>query len=365
MNVGGPAVLLAELVGGLPKAEFEHTLITGRCESNEVDYLDSHQLDSDVIYLNKVQRSLLPLSDIRSFFELVNLIRKLKPDVIHTHTSKAGALGRIAGKLAAPRAKIIHTFHGHLLYGYFSPFKTKLITSLEKLLAFITDELVAVTQQVKNDLLQAGIGHGNNWHVIRPGLAIPAHLSKVESRNKLGIRVNTFSIAWVGRFTDIKDPLLAIRSLEKLLPEHLSKVQLTMAGDGELLQSCRDYVDKRNLPVEFVGWCNDISPLLYASDLLLISSKNEGMPVVIVEAALRGVPTLSTSVGGVGEFIKNGVSGYLAQNSDELGASLQRVITNEMQRMTIAKNAIVLSRAEFSRELFIAKHMELYRAKKA
>jgi len=365
MNVGGPAILLAELVDGLPKTQFEHTLVTGRCESNEVDYLDGHQLDADVIYLDKVQRSLLPLSDIRSFFELLKLIRKLRPNIIHTHTSKAGVLGRMAGKIAAPKAKVIHTFHGHLLYGYFSPFKTKLIVVLEKFLSTITDDLVAVTRQVQDDLLEAGIGKGNNWHVIRPGLANPVHLSKIESRKKIGTRDDSFSIAWIGRFTDIKNPLLAIQSLEKLLPDQLSRVQLTMAGDGELLQACRDYVSKRNLPVNFLGWCNDISPLLFASDLLLMSSKNEGLPVVIVEAALRGVPTLSTAVGGVGEFIQNRVSGYLVQNSDGLTASLQGVLSDEAERAEIARNAMVLASTEFSRELFIAKHVDLYKAKKA
>lgn len=364
MNIGGPAVLLAELVSGLPKTTFEHILITGRCESNEIDYLDSHKLDTEVIYLDKVRRSLLPIRDIRSFFELLSIIRKLKPDIIHTHTSKAGVLGRIAGKISAPRAKIIHTFHGHLLYGYFSPFRTQLIIKVEKLLSIITDELIAVTQQVKNDLLEAGIGTKNRWHLIRPGLARAVYLSKIDARKKFAISDDSFAIAWIGRFTEIKDPLSAIRSIEKLSPNQLSKVHLTMAGDGELLQSCRDYVSKKGLPVVFLGWCNDIGALLSASDLLLMSSKNEGMPVVIVEAALRAVPTLSTSVGGVSEFIQDGKTGYLSSPLKDLSESLEIVIAEENRRIEISKNAKNLAITEFSRELFINKHVELYMAKK-
>jgi glycosyltransferase involved in cell wall biosynthesis len=364
MNVGGPAVLLSELVHGLPASEIKHTLITGRCEANEIDYLETHKLNSDVIYLEKVRRSLLPFSDFRSFFELIAHIKRLNPDVIHTHTSKAGVLGRIAGKIGAPRAKIIHTYHGHLLYGYFSHFATRLIILLEKFLSLITDDLVAVTNQVRDDLIDAGIGSRNRWHVIRPGLSVPTMLSRDETRKQLEVGDNTFVVAWIGRFTDIKDPLLAIRSLEALDAHELARVNLVMAGDGELLAECREYADSRKLPVIFMGWCLDVSPLLFASDLLLMSSKNEGMPVVIVEAALRGVPTLSTSVGGVGEFIEDGKTGFMAKNSSELASSLQNLLNNEAVRIDVANSARNLATTEFSRELFIAKHLELYRAKK-
>ena len=364
MNVGGPAVLLSELVHGLPTPEIKHTLITGRCEANEIDYLETHKLNSDVIYLEKVRRSLLPFNDFRSFFELISHIKRLNPDVIHTHTSKAGVLGRLAGKIGAPRAKIIHTYHGHLLYGYFSHFATRIIILLEKLLSLITDDLVAVTNQVRDDLIDVGVGSKNRWHVIRPGLSVPTMLSRDETRKQLEIGNNFFVVAWIGRFTDIKDPLLAIRSLEALTVQDLRKVKLVMAGDGELLTECREYAESRSLPVIFLGWCLDVSPLLFASDLLLMSSKNEGMPVVIVEAALRGVPTLSTSVGGVGEFIADGKTGFMAKSSSELASSLQNLLNNEAVRMDVANSARNLANTEFSRELFIAKHLELYRAKK-
>jgi glycosyltransferase involved in cell wall biosynthesis len=228
----------------------------------------------------------------------------------------------------------------------------------------ITDDLVAVTNQVRDDLMYAGIGIKNRWHVIRPGLSVPTTLSRDETRKQLGVSSNFFVVAWIGRFTDIKDPLLAIRSLEALNSDELARVKLIMAGDGELLPECREYAESRKLPVIFMGWCLDVSPLLFASDLLLMSSKNEGMPVVIVEAALRGVPTLSTSVGGVGEFIEDGKTGFIAKNSSELTGSLQSLLNNEALRMGVANNARNHAKTEFSRELFIAKHLELYMDKK-
>ena len=245
MNVGGPAVLISELLTNLPPVEFKHTLITGHCEANEIDFLENHHLESEVIYLDKVQRSLLPIKDLRSFFELYVLLKKLNPDVVHTHTSKAGVLGRLAAKLAVPGALIIHTYHGHLLYGYFSPLITKMIIFLERMLSQISNVLIAVTQQVRDDLLNAGIGSANKWIVIRPGLSIPSTLPKAIFRKKFDIPDSTFVIAWIGRFTDIKDPMLALRTIEKLPTAIRSNVQLIMAGDGELLTKCRQYADQK------------------------------------------------------------------------------------------------------------------------
>jgi hypothetical protein len=158
MNVGGPAVIVADLMRSIDSSKVEQTLITGYCDENEADYLETVATDIKATRIAGLGRSVSLGADIRAFFALVAMIKKIAPDVIHTHTAKAGVLGRFAAILAGPRAKRVHTFHGHLLHGYFTGWKVKLVIAIEKFLAKRTDVLVAVGNQVKNDLLAAGIG---------------------------------------------------------------------------------------------------------------------------------------------------------------------------------------------------------------
>ena len=157
MNVGGPAVLVADLVRNLDPQGFSSVLVTGYCDENESDYLDEVAQDVVAIRIPGLGRSVSPLKDLTAFFLLIKQIRQFKPDVIHTHTAKAGVLGRLAGLLARPQAKRVHTFHGHLLHGYFSSGKTRLVIGLEKALGLFTHRFIAIGNVVKNDLVKAGI----------------------------------------------------------------------------------------------------------------------------------------------------------------------------------------------------------------
>lgn len=359
MNVGGPAVLLSELIKNLPAKEFHHTLITGTCQSNEINYLDSHPLYSEVIYIDEIKRSVLPIADVKSFFKLMKTLKSLKPDIVHTHTSKAGVLGRLAARIATPQAKIIHTYHGHLLYGYFPRWKTSLIVLLEKLLGRFTDTFIGVTNQVKRDLLKAGIGPESKWTVIRPGVTAGAEVEELEARSALNISSDKFVIAWIGRFTDIKNPMLAIKAVEDFRTD--SETLLVMAGAGELWEHCKNYAGSKQLPIKFLGWVSNVNTLLSAADLLLISSKNEGMPVVIVEAALKHVPTLSTNVGGVNEFIQDGKCGVLCStDSESMSRQISELVVDSERMKMLKKTSNQLALAEFSVERMVEKHVSLY-----
>ena len=144
MNVGGPAILISELLKGLNNKDFESFLITGNCESNEVDYLEANNLNFDEIRIKGFGRSLNPISDLKSILTIIRILRRVKPDIVHTHTAKAGVIGRITSFVATPRAKRVHTYHGHLLHGYFSKSKTQLVILIEKYLAVITDLILTV-----------------------------------------------------------------------------------------------------------------------------------------------------------------------------------------------------------------------------
>ena len=355
MNVGGPAVLLSELIKNLPAEEFHHTLITGTCQSNEIDYLDSHPLESEVIYIDEIKRSVLPIADVKSFFRLMKTLKALKPDIVHTHTSKAGVLGRLASRIAAPGAKVIHTYHGHILYGYFGPFLTKTIVFAEKRLSKFTDLLIAITNPVKQDLLNAGIGRGNSWKIIHP--AVP------ENRFPRKCEITAIrKLLWIGRFTAIKDPMLAIKCFQELSNSDPGAFELTMVGDGELLNDSKKYSEENFLGIKFVGWSNQVQEYLSETDLLLLTSTNEGLGMVALEAAQFGVPTIATDVGGVSEFISDGVTGYFcAPYSTSFSQKILELANNLEEFTEVGMAALQKVEQDFSLHKFILEHEVTYR----
>ena len=359
MNVGGPAVLLSEFINSLPENDFSHTLITGHCQDNEIDYLNLHPINSKVIYINNFKKSQFFIADIRSLIRIMKILKANKPDIVHTHTSKAGFLGRISCRLVSKNTKIVHTYHGHLLYGYFPNWRTKIIVTLERFLGRFTDVYIAVSRQIKEDLIRVGIGPRNKWEIIHPGVSLPSDWINRRTLNPHTSSSDIFTIAWIGRFTDIKNPLLAVKSLEII--SNSRNVRMLMAGDGELVDQCYKYIKDKNLPIELLGWVSDINPVLAQADLLLVSSKNEGMPVVIIEAALRGIPIISTRVGGVVDFISHGLTGYLVdQDSASLAKGLSFLIDSNNLLKDIAINAENLAKSEFSLEKFTNSHVNLY-----
>ena len=172
MNVGGPAVQVSGLMRGLGASEFDHRLYTGVCDANEADYLETVAIDIDAVRIVGLGRRVSLSGDIRAFYSLVKEIRRFKPHVIHTHTAKAGFLGRIASVVSFHPSIRIHTFHGHLLNGYFNSQKRTLIILAEKILAMFTHRLLAVGEKVMQDLIDVGIGKSNKFSVVPPGLAI-------------------------------------------------------------------------------------------------------------------------------------------------------------------------------------------------
>jgi len=206
MNVGGPAVIVAELMRGLDPVRFQVLLVTGNCAEDEADYLLEVAQDIPAIRINSLGRSVSLLGDIKSFFRMLRLIREFKPHIIHTHTAKAGVLGRVASLIAYPPTKRIHTFHGHLLHGYFASWKTNLVIFIEKALASVSTALIAIGNQVKDDLLSVKVGKLEKYSVIFPGLGELETQSKTSARNELGIEHNKTYIVFVGRITQIKRP---------------------------------------------------------------------------------------------------------------------------------------------------------------
>jgi len=267
MNVGGPAILLSSLVQGLNSDGFKSHLITGYCEENEVDYLESNNLNLGEIRIKGLGRSISPVADLKALFSVMRTLRKLKPDIVHTHTAKAGVIGRVTSLLATPRAKRVHTFHGHLLQGYFSKNKTKLVVLLEKSLAKVTDLILTVGSQVAKDLQDSRIGNPAKMKITYPGIKVINSSNGNRIREALNLPSDEIVLIYVGRLTQIKRVDRLIEAF-KLVQRESASSTLLIIGDGELKEELE--AKSIGLKIKFLGWRTDVYDLMDASDIASI-----------------------------------------------------------------------------------------------
>jgi glycosyltransferase involved in cell wall biosynthesis len=360
MNVGGPAVIVADLMRSIDSSKVEQVLITGYCDSNEADYLETVATDIKATRIAGLGRSVSVVSDIRAFFALVAMIKKIAPDVIHTHTAKAGVLGRLAAILAGRSAKRVHTFHGHLLHGYFSGWKVKLVIAIEKFLAKRTDVLVAVGNQVKSDLLAAGIGKVDQYRVFYPGLVEPAKISKEVARKQFDMASDDIYVAYVGRMTAIKRPDRLLNTAAEIKARDLP-VKFIVAGEGDLFEATKRDSERRELPVKFLGWRKDIGALFAASDIAILTSDNEGIPLTLIQAAQASRPIVSTGVGSIGDIVVHEVNGYLVDSEPAaLADALQKLAIDPVLGQIMGDAGRERTSRYFSLEKMCADHTELY-----
>ena len=360
MNVGGPAVLVADLMRNFDSQKVHAVLVTGYCDENESDYLDVVARDISAIRVPGLGRSVSPIKDLSAFFLLVKEIRKFKPDVIHTHTAKAGVLGRVAGLIAAPRAKRVHTFHGHLLHGYFGSGKTILVIFVEKLLAHFTVRLIAIGNSVKRDLLEVGVGSASKFEVIFPGLQSFQIHPKMKARQLLGLEPDKKYFVFVGRLTQIKRPDRLL-DLARFLKVNYSDSHILIAGAGELLVTIKSESDAEGLPMTFLGWRNDIDLILSAADIAILCSDNEGIPLTLIQAAQAGLPIISTDVGSVSDIVTHGVNGILTETTSvSLISAAKSLLDSASMRDEFGKSGQKRAGQYFTSEAMVKHHERLY-----
>lgn len=360
MNVGGPAVLVADLMRNFDPALVNAVLVTGYCDENEADYLDEVAKDVVAIRLPGLGRSISIVKDLNSFFLLIKEIRRFKPEVIHTHTAKAGVLGRLAGLISAPQAKRVHTFHGHLLHGYFGKSKTKIVIIVEKFLAKKTDKLITIGNQVKIDLLRMGVGFESKFEVIFPGLQPLAIEPKLEARKRLGLNRETTYLAFVGRITQIKRPDRLIEVARGLKNNHVN-AHILIAGEGELFLKTKNIAEAEELPITFLGWRNDIELILSASDIAILCSDNEGIPLTLIQAAQAGLPIVSTNVGSISDIVINGETGLLTElSASALLDAVTRLLADPSLCGKFGKAGQDRANKYFTSEAMVKHHERLY-----
>jgi len=360
INVGGPAIQITGLMQNLPAKSFEQKLLTGFCEKDEVDYLQVNDLSLTRTQIVGFGRRVNFFSDLKVLFMIIREIRGFNPQIIHTHTAKAGVLGRMAAILSCRRQLRVHTYHGHLLHGYFGGFKTRLVILIERFLARFTDSLVTVGSQVREDLLAAKIGYFEQYRVIGPGLEIGELPKRVSSLNSFNLLEDKFTVTWIGRAVPVKAPHRILEIAKECGLRGL-RVQFVIVGEGPLLSDLKSLANEKNLPVTFLGWQSDIEKILSFSDLVLLTSENEGTPVALIQAQMAGIPVLATDVGSASEVMINGQSGFcLKYSAKDFADKIELLSKSADMRLSFGAAGESNARNNFSLRRLISDHTDLY-----
>ena len=361
MNVGGPAVQVSGLMRGFDSQNFDHRLYTGFCAADEADYLDVVATDVKAFRIEGFGRRVSLGGDIKAFISLIKEIRSFKPHIIHTHTSKAGFLGRIASIISLQPSIRIHTFHGHLLNGYFGAFKRRLVIIAEQVLAVLTHELLSVGDKVRQDLLAVGIGNPKKFGLMPPGLEIGQLPNKKESQESYTLSTTTLHCAFIGRVTQIKRPDRFLEVVSELKKRGV-ELQFFMAGDGELLDTCRERIVREHLPVKVLGWQSNIEKVLAAADIVVLTSDNEGTPLSLIQAGMAGLPVVTTRVGSVPEVVLDGTTGIITSlDVQEIADALEKLAKNSELRGHMGAAAKEFTLANFGVKRLVHDHEELYK----
>jgi glycosyltransferase involved in cell wall biosynthesis len=361
MNVGGPAVQVSGLMRGFNPHDFDQRLFTGFCAANEADYLDSVATDIKVTRIEGFGRRVSLSGDVKAFFSLIAAIKSFKPHVIHTHTAKAGFLGRIASIVSLCPSIRVHTYHGHLLNGYFGALKRRLVILAEKVLGFFTHELLAVGDKVRQDLLAVGIGNPSKFGLMPPGLEIDQLPGNLESQEFYDISTKTLQCAFIGRVTQIKRPDRFLDVVSEIKRRGVT-LDFFIAGDGELLNTCRERIMNENLHVKVLGWQSDIEQVLAAADIVVLTSDNEGTPLSLIQAGMAGLPVVTTRVGSVPEVVLDGRTGIVTSlDVQEIANALEKLASDSDLRTQMGTAARQFTLANFGVKRLVRDHELLYK----
>ena len=324
LNVGGPALHVSYLTSGLESRGYQTTLVAGDVGRGEESMAFVAEREGvEVVQIAGLSRELSPLRDAIAAVHLARLIRRLRPDVLHTHTAKAGAVGRVAALLAGRRRPrvVVHTFHGHVLRGYFGAAGSLVFRVIETALARITDSLVAVSPEVRDELVRLGVAPERKFTVIRLGIDLEPRVACDEDpaaiRARIGVAADRFVVGWFGRMTAVKrtdDLLDALAALRERGVDAL----LLLVGDGDDRERLERLAHGRGLArsVLFLGYQEDVARWYAACDAIVLTSANEGTPVTLIESLAAGRPVVATRVGGVPDVVEEGVTGFLVRPGD-------------------------------------------------
>lgn len=330
LNIGGPAIHVALLTQRFGPPDYESQLVCGNIDEAEGDMAYfARERGVEPVIVPALGRALNPIGDLRTIWTLYRMMRRYQPDVVHTHTAKAGFTGRIAAWLAGVPV-IVHTFHGHVFRGYFSPAKTRLFLLLERLTARMSDAVITLTEALKREIAdEFHVTRSDRIVVLPLGFDLSPFLS-AERRNgafrrEWGVADDALLIGIVGRLVPVKNHALFLQAAAQVYAAR-PETRFALVGDGELRAELEAQVDALGLrdAVIFTGWQRDLARVYADLDMLVISSVNEGTPVSVIEALSAGCPVVTTAVGGLPDLLEGGRLGALvpSEDADALAAAL-------------------------------------------
>jgi glycosyltransferase involved in cell wall biosynthesis len=376
LNIGGPSIQAINLSRELHASGFHTTLIHGRLSTGEGDMLTLLPAgDTTFVRVTELVRQVAPLRDLAAIWRIYGVLCREEPDIVHTHTAKAGTLGRLAGILynvthrRRQPIRLVHTYHGHIFDGYFRSPITRVFLSIERFLAKRTDALVAISPRIKTDLLSTyKVAREDQIHLIPLGFDLDPLLSidantRHSSRASLGIPYESVVVTTVGRLTAIKRQSLFLEMAQRL-ENSGGRFVFLVVGDGELRHELEQLGKDLGIAqrVRFLGWRGDLPTIYAATDVFVLASRNEGTPVALIEAMAAGISCVSTDVGGVRDVIIDATCGMVVPSGDveALTNAVASLANSAVARQQMGGRATLVVRDRFREERLVSDIKALY-----
>ena len=377
--VGGP-VLNATYLTKYLSPEFETLLVVGEKEEHEksADYLAA-QLDINYITIPQMGRAISPVNDYQAFKQLKKIIKDFKPDVVHTHAAKPGALGRLAASVCGVPA-IVHTYHGHVFHSYFNSVKSGVYINAERFLARRSSTLIAISEAQRKELVDDfKIASADKFRVIQLGLDLDKFCEtqpekRASFRDEFNIADDEIAIGIIGRLVPVKNHDLFLTAVSHVVKNSPKKIKAFIVGDGETRTDLENKATQLGLsfstqddlahphPLVFTSWRSDIDVINAGLDIIALTSLNEGTPVSLIEAQAANKPIVSTRVGGIGDIVIEGKTALLADvtDSDTFSAHLLHLVNDDNIRSSLGANSSQYVMKRFSYQRLMKDMSDLY-----
>ena len=372
LNIGGPSINAILLSEGLNNNSFKTILVSGSVEKSEgnMSYF-AYERGINPIVVNELSRSINPLKDLMALWKIYRIIKIEKPDIVHTHTAKAGALGRLAAILAGTPVKV-HTFHGHVFDGYFNKITTKIFIAIERFLGRFTTKVITVSNSVANDVsARYSIIPKDRIAVIPLGFDLEKFFTSDKCRGRLrkelDLSEDVLLVGIVGRLVPIKNHKMFLDAAKIILAtsHYSSAAKFIVVGDGELRHTLENYAAKTGIAdkVVFLGWRKDLENIYADLDVVGLTSLNEGTPVSLIEAMASSKPVVATDVGGVKDIVKDGVSGRLVASGDINGfaKAVSGLLNDSSERIKMGAGGKEFVKANYNKDRLIENTKNLYK----
>lgn len=378
LTVGGP-VLNALYLTKYLSPEFETMFVVGEKECHEEDasFL-ANEMKIEPVHLHEMGRSINPFSDYKAYQKLKKIIKEFKPDIVHTHASKSGALGRMAAK-AMKVPVILHTYHGHVFHSYFGKLKSQTYVQIERHLARKSDAVIAISELQHKELLNDyKIAPPGKFHIVPLGFNLDKFQSdqtakRLAFRNEFNLKEDHIAIGIIGRLVPVKHHDLFLEAISFVIKNSCKKVKAFIIGDGDTHQALEikaqqlgiDFTNNKtdeNAELYFTSWRNDVDVIISGLDIITLTSFNEGTPVSLIEAQAASKPIVSTRVGGIQDIVIEGKTALLSAINDNAGfcENLLKLVNNDDLRKKLGQNSAAMVLHKFSYKRLVNDMGQLY-----